>query len=164
MAQIIQPVKISKQSIFLTVVSLCIITGLMLLNVHQGDVIKVYILAGLIVGICGFALWYAPQAIEVDSSSLKIRRALRTKTIPLEQIRSVQPWAPGTEYHKVCASGGWFGYWGWFSSKAVGKFFGYFGESDRCFMVTLADGRHYLLGCADCAPIVDFINNHTSTK
>lgn len=50
---------------------------------------------------------------------------------------------------RICGSGGFFGWYGWFREGDIGKYFAYYGKSSDCFLVTLKDGRKYMLGCTD---------------
>ncbi len=50
------------------------------------------------------------------------------------------------------------GYWGWFSERDLGKYFAYYGKASDCFLVTMKDGRKYMLGCQNPAEMVDAIN------
>ncbi|WP_300877569.1 PH domain-containing protein [uncultured Duncaniella sp.] len=59
---------------------------------------------------------------------------------------------------RICGSGGFMGYWGWFSERDLGKYFAYYGKASDCFLVTMKDGRKYMLGCQNPAEMVDAIN------
>ena len=56
---------------------------------------------------------------------------------------------------RVCGSGGWFGYWGWFHDRELGRYFAYYGKSSDCFLVRLRNGRNYVIGCQNSQTIVD---------
>ncbi len=51
-------------------------------------------------------------------------------------------------------SGGFLGYWGWFAEKGLGRYFAYYGRKSDCFLVTLKDGRKYVLGCREASDLV----------
>ena len=59
---------------------------------------------------------------------------------------------------RICGSGGWFGYYGWFSEPSIGKYFAYYGKASDCFLVTLKDGKKYVLGCESPDEMVEVIN------
>lgn len=61
---------------------------------------------------------------------------------------------------RICGSGGFFGYWGWFKERDLGKYFAYYGKSSDCFLVTLKSGNKYMLGCTEPEEMVDFINKN----
>lgn len=46
------------------------------------------------------------------------------------------------------------GYWGKFREADLGTYFAYYGRASDCFLVTLNDGRRYMLGCADAPAMV----------
>lgn len=56
---------------------------------------------------------------------------------------------------RVCGSGGWFGYWGWFHDRELGRYFAYYGKSSDCFLVRLRNGRSYVIGCQNPQTIID---------
>lgn len=96
-----------------------------------------------------FALWYAPMSLSVDNGYLNIHRSLTIKSIPLLDIESVKPINPTMGAIRTCGSGGFMGYWGWFREGDLGRYFAYYGKASDCFLVTLKDGRKYMLGCRD---------------
>ena len=63
---------------------------------------------------------------------------------------------------RLFGSGGWFGYYGWFSERDLGKYFAYYGKSSDCFLVRLKDGRQYMLGCNDAQEVVKYIEARIS--
>lgn len=107
-----------------------------------------------------FVVIYTPLSISVDSKALRIRRLLLTRTIPMNQIESVARCSPTMGARRVCGSGGFYGYWGWFSERDLGKYFAYYGKASDCFLVTLKNGRRYMLGCEDPQSVADFIKEH----
>lgn len=112
-----------------------------------------------------FSLYYAPLSIEVTDKSIVINRSLSfAKQLPLTDIKDIKPYRPKNAV-RTCGSGGFLGYWGWFASPEIGKYFAYHGKASDCFLVELNDGRKYLLGCKDSAEIVNrvksLINNQS---
>ncbi len=55
---------------------------------------------------------------------------------------------------RIAGSGGFMGYWGWFREGDIGKYFAYYGKASDCFLVTLRNGRRYMLGCNDAPEMV----------
>ena len=100
-----------------------------------------------------------PLSISVDKESLNINRPLKIKSIPLPEITDVRMCAPTMGTIRICGSGGWFGWYGWFSEKDLGKYFAYYGKASDCFLVTLKNGKKYMLGCKDAPEMVKAINN-----
>lgn len=58
---------------------------------------------------------------------------------------------------RICGSGGWFGYYGWFREPTIGKYFAYYGKASDCFLVRLKNGKNYVLGCEDKNEFVGYI-------
>ncbi len=154
-----ESVQISAYSLFITIVSIIIFAGVAYTQFRRNSDIAAYIFCSLLVIACCFSLFYSPMSISVDDNQLNIRRSLRIKSIPLDEISSIKLYQPTMGERRLCASGGWFGYCGWFSNNEIGKYFGYYGKASDCFLVTLKNGKKYLLGCKNPAIIVDFIQS-----
>ncbi len=105
------------------------------------------------------ALWYAPLSIELTDKDLLVNRvASPDKRFPLHSIKSVELHNPKLAI-RVCGSGGFFGFWGRFSERKVGQYFAYFGKESDCFLLTLKNGKKYLLGCENPAQMVEAIQS-----
>lgn len=122
------------------------------------DSFAVCIASGALIVLCLAALLYMPLSISVGEGKLNINRPLRIKSIPLNEILSVELWSPTMAEKRICGSGGWFGYYGWFQEPSIGKYFAYYGKASDCFLATLKDGKKYVLGCEDAREIVEYIN------
>ncbi len=118
----------------------------------------VWTLGGAIVILFLFTLCLMPLSISLDNESLNINRPLKIKSIPFSEIANVKLCAPTMGAKRICGSGGWFGWYGWFSEKDLGKYFAYYGKASDCFLVTLKDGKKYMLGCKDAPEMVNAIN------
>lgn len=117
------------------------------------------ILGIVVVGLFLPPLLYMPISITVDNECLKINRLLLTKSIPVTDIAEVRLCQPTMAARRICGSGGWFGWYGWFYERDLGKYFAYYGKASDCFLVTLKNGRKYMLGCADAPAMVVKINS-----
>ena len=117
----------------------------------------IYLIGACLILLCATALLYMPMSISVDDANLNINRSLRIKSIPLKEIKSVKLCPPTMAEKRICGSGGWFGYWGWFSEQSIGKYFAYYGKASDCFLIELKNGKKYLLGCNDAPEIVKYI-------
>lgn len=115
------------------------------------------ILLGIMVVLGFLALFYSPQYIVVKRGQLEVRRILRTTYIPLENIHSVRTCPPTMAERNVFGSFGFCGHWGWFSEPTIGRYFAYYGKSSDCFLVTLKNGRKYLLGCENSSEMFGVI-------
>lgn len=98
-----------------------------------------------------------PLSISLGNESLNINRPLKIKSIPLSDIAETRLCAPTMGAKRICGSGGWFGWYGWFSERDLGKYFAYYGKASDCFLVTLKDGKKYMLGCKDAPEMVNAI-------
>lgn len=122
------------------------------------DSLAKYIVISALFVLCFTALCYMPLSISIRNGELNINRPLRIKSIPLSSIKSVKLVSPTMAQKRICGSGGWFGYYGWFNEPSIGKYFAYYGKASDCFLVTLKDGKKYLLGCENPKDMVEFIN------
>ncbi|MDE6611673.1 MAG: PH domain-containing protein [Muribaculaceae bacterium] len=111
-----------------------------------------------------FALLYAPLSVSVDANTLNIYTVLRRKRIRIADIASAELCTPTMAEKKILSSGGYFGYWGWFSERDLGKYFAYYGKSSDCFLVRLRNGRQYMLGCDEPGAVVDCIKAQIAVK
>ena len=103
------------------------------------------------------ALCYMPISITLDDKHLRIRRPLKTKNIPVAEISGVRLCAPTMGAKRICGSGGWFGWYGRFKENDLGNYFAYYGKASDCFLVTLKNGKKYMLGCNDAPDMVKAI-------
>lgn len=151
-----QTVKLSTFSIVLSTISLIV---LLVSAYYCRDNWGLYLIGTLIIVLMILTLFYMPMSITCSTDELLIQRSMRIKTIPLSDIQSVKLCPPTMAEHRLCGSGGWFGYWGWFSEPSIGKYFAYYGKSSDCFLVTLKNGKQYMLGCENPSDMVDYINS-----
>lgn len=107
--------------------------------------------------ICVSSLLYVPVSISSDEQKLTISRLLLSKSIPVAEIQSVEPYQPSLTDKKLCGGGACFGFWGWFSNKETGRYFASYGDPAECFLITLKNGRKYVLGCENSAEMAKFV-------
>lgn len=138
-------VKFSAFCIGLTaIVIIAFIVGIIFsLDEIKDAVILFAVFAGMILS----ALFYCPISIEADSDNLKIHRALRTKSIGYNSIVHVDRCYPSAGGLRLCGSGGFMGYWGYFSDIVIGTYFGYYGTHNQCILIRLTDGKQYVISC-----------------
>lgn len=151
-------VRFSAGSQFFTIAFLvfCVsMTALWFINGKTVNAVTLAVAFGLLV-IC--ALCYMPLSVTVTDQALIVRRPLACRTIPIADIESIDLCAPTMGAYRLLGSGGWCGYWGWFREKDLGRYFAYYGKSGDCFLVRLADGSFYMLGCSDPRSVVDEVN------
>ncbi len=159
MKKIQQPVNLSGYSCTISFIISAVLIALFLFNVHKDNVIGTYIFLVTIILMMFTVLLYMPITVKVDEKKLSICRSLRIKNIPLAEIDAIKHLAPTIGERRICGSGGFFGYWGWFSERDTGKYFAYYGKASDCFLITLKNGRKYLIGCKNHDVIVDFITD-----
>lgn len=150
----------STYSIILSLLSIGILIGLLVWQyLRTGEELHTWLLLTIMVILSVLVLFYAPISISINTESLNINRPIRIKSIPLSDIESVTLNSPTMGERRICGSGGFFGYWGWFSQRDLGRYFAYYGKASDCFFVTLKDGRKYMLGCKDAPEMVAAIRS-----
>lgn len=152
-------VKLSTWCIAMTLIGLAVL--LIVLYCADNPVAKWIVVCAFII-LCSTALFFMPLSVSIKDGGVNINRPLKTKSIPLNRIASAKLCPPTMAEKRICGSGGWFGYWGWFSEPSIGKYFAYYGKASDCFLVELKDGKKYMLGCEDAPAMVDFINSKLS--
>ncbi len=157
-----QQVVLSRFSIIVTIASNALLISLMFINNPPA---YIQISLGVIWGITALAsLFYMPLSIYADKNAIYINRSLKIKAIPLMDVLSVKMCQPTMGTIRICGSGGFFGYWGWFKERDLGKYFAYYGRSSDCFLVELKDGHKYMLGCKNAPKMVEYINGYLNKE
>lgn len=154
-----QKVILSNYSLFISISGIAVYGAIMIYEYRQSHDAAACFMALALVVLCGMSLFYTPMSLSVDNESLNINRSFRIKSIPLGEIKSVKLCPPTMAEKRIFGSGGWFGYWGYFSEPSIGKYFAYYGKASDCFLVKLKDGKQYLLGCENPAQMVEYINS-----
>lgn len=158
-------VDLSVYSMIISSLSLAVLAGVLVYSFKQPDnVVAVNVLVAIVAVLCVSTLLYLPLSISSDGDFLQIHRPLRAKRIPVSEIASVRLWQPTMGERRIFGSGGWFGYYGWFSERDLGKYFAYYGKSSDCFLVTLRSGRKYVLGCRNPRQMVDHLRLMTDGR
>lgn len=107
------------------------------------------------------AFYYSPAAVTVDRRNVTIRRLLTPKHIPIGEIKDVCLFQTTMDV-RLCGSGGFFGYYGWFRNREIGKYFAYVGKWKDTFMIELKSGRKYIISCNQPEVIVKGILDNIS--
>lgn len=149
-------VSLSKYSIFLSASILIAF----LVWLHHSDENWVVITIGLMI-LVGLALafYYMPLSVSVNEKELCVNRSLTSTRIPFIDIENIQLTQPTMGERNLGGSFGWFGHWGWFCERDLGKYFAYYGKASDCFLVKLKDGRQYMLGCDNPDKIATYIRS-----
>lgn len=151
-------VELSAYCFIISALSTALICGVFGYALNQPDNIRQVIILGIVViGLLLSSLFYMPISVSVDNNNLEIHRPLKIKSIPLNDISEVKQCPPTMAALRICGSGGYFGWYGWFKERDLGKYFAYYGKSSDCFLVILKNGRKYVLGCKDAPEMVSEI-------
>lgn len=75
----------------------------------------------------------------------------------MSEVENVELFQPTMGAIRICASGGFMGYWGIFREGDIGKYYGFYGKASDCFLVRLKNGNKYVLGCDQPEKMVDYI-------
>ena len=155
-----QRVELSSFSVIITTLGIVIFIGLLLYSIFSDAPVGMVIVLAAAITFIGFAaLFYAPLSISVDNERISVNRCWKSKSIPLSEIASVKFCPPTMAERRLCGSGGWFGYWGWFSEPSIGKYFAYYGKASDCFLVRLKNGSQYILGCENPKDMVAYLSS-----
>lgn len=114
----------------------------------------------LVLFVC--MLFLGVAYIKADSNNIVLGSILRGKKIQMCDIESVELFTPSTGTIRVCASGGFMGYWGIFRDDTIGKYYGFYGKASDCFLIRLKNGSKYVLGCNHPDKMVDYIKSQIS--
>ena len=149
-------VKFSKLSTILTIVSLAVLAVAIYSSYGRDD--KFIVLVVITVGLLLAGMFYCPVSVEATSDRLIIHRMLKPKSFTYGSISSVDRCYPSGGGIRMCGSGGFMGYWGWFSDIIIGTYFGYYGDHDNCILIRLKNGRQYVTSCVDPDEMIESIN------
>lgn len=151
-------VELSTYCIILTILTLGMLIAMMILELKIGNDFISYLAAGALVILCVLALFFTPISISVEDGCLNMNTFIRTKSIPLRDIAAIKLWPPTMAEKRICGSGGWFGYWGWFTEPTTGKYMAYYGKASDCFLVQLKNDKLYMLGCVDPLSMMECVS------
>lgn len=106
-------------------------------------------------------LYYCPVCVEAGADSVKIHRLLsRPRKFRYSDIEAADTCYPSAGGIRLCGSGGFFGYWGYFSDIIIGQYFGYYADRSQCFYIRLKNGRQYVASCENHIAMTAAIENH----
>ena len=119
-------------------------------------------LGAILICMCALALYFSPLSVEVDTETVTVNFPLRHRSFKLNDIASAEDVQPTMGEWRICGSGGFFGYWGWFDNKVLGRYFAYYGRGSECFIIRLRSDQIYMLGCEDHAAVLRWIQSRIS--
>lgn len=153
-----------KLSAYCTTVTLIVTIALIIGIVANWNVgSKFYLLVVISASLFGFGLFYLPTSVEATRDALVIHRLFRSKRIPYGEISSVDRCLPSAGGLRLCGSGGFMGYWGYFNDIIIGSYFGYYGNYSQCILVKLKGGRQYVVSCENPDRMVSYVNEETNS-
>lgn len=148
-----EKVKFSALSLIITAAILILaIVGIVSLLGETSKLIMFCVIMALVVAS---GLYFCPTSVEVGPEDIILHRlASAPKRFAYSDIRSVATCYPSAGGLRLCGSGGFFGYWGYFSDIMIGTYFGYYGSRSHCILLKLKNGRQYILGCTSPASLL----------
>ena len=143
-------VKLSGWSIAMTILTMVFLISICIWQFHKTEnEFYCWLLLGIVAVWSFNTLFYSPMYVDLTEDSINVETLMRVRRFPLDEIVSVKICEPTMSEHRICGSGGYFGYWGWFREPSIGKYFAYYGKASQTFLIRLKSGRQYMLGCSD---------------
>ena len=150
--------KVKFSAFCIGITSIVIIAVIVGIIVSLDNIKDAVILFAVLVGMILSSLFYCPISIEADSDNLKIHRVLKTKSFDYNRIAHLDRCYPSGGGLRLCGSGGFMGYWVYFSDIVIGTYFGYYGTHTQCILIRLTDGKQYVVSCQNPDEMVAEIN------
>lgn len=116
-----------------------------------------FILVAVYAILLAAGLFFGAAYIKASPKEIVMGSLLRGKKILMRDVRSAELFQPTMGAIRICASGGFMGYWGIFREGDIGRYYGFYGRASDCFLVRMANGDKYVLGCKAPAAMVDYI-------
>lgn len=105
--------------------------------------------------------YYCPVSVSIESDSVCLHRLLgKNRNFKFSDIESVDTCYPSAGGIRLCGSGGFFGYWGYFSDIIIGQYFGYYADRSQCFCIKLKNKKQYVLSCKNHFEMVNAIQKN----
>lgn len=104
------------------------------------------------------ALFFGTSYIKADPDYVIMGSILKRRKILTSEIESVELFQPTMGAIRICASGGFLGYWGMFREGDIGRYHAFYGKASDCFLVRMKNGDKYVLGCENPGKMVDYIS------
>lgn len=108
-----------------------------------------------------FALCFTPMDVYADDDEVRIRRPFKSRKIKMSEIESAEPYDVKNASGKKSVSSmpvRTLGTWGKYRDDKIGNYFAYYGKPDQTVLITLKDGRKYVVGGSDAKALADYIN------
>ena len=153
-------VKLSTWSIIMTIATMAFLIGICVWQFSKTEnEFFCWLLLFIVIVWSVCTLFYSPMYIVLTEDSIDVVTLIRVRCIPLDEIASVKICTPTMAEHRICGSGGYFGYFGWFREPSIGKYFAYYGKASQTFLIRLKSGKQYMLGCSDSREMAEALAN-----
>ncbi|MDE6669133.1 MAG: PH domain-containing protein [Muribaculaceae bacterium] len=147
-----------KFSTYCSIITVVVIIALIVGIVTVGDHAERILLSVITVCVIGAGLFYCPVSIEADTDKFIIHRLVKAKHIPYDQISAIDRCFPSAGGLRMCGSGGFMGYWGYFHDIIIGSYFGYYGDRSQCILVRFRSGAQYVVSCKEPDRLLEVCN------
>ena len=121
--------------------------------------ISFYSLLGILLMLIVTGMFYGAVYVKADSRYLVLGSVLRGKKLLMANVQSVELFQPTMGAIRICASGGFMGYWGIFRESDIGRYYGFYGKASDCFLVRMQNGDKYVIGCDRPQEMVGYIKS-----
>lgn len=148
-------VKLSRYSLVLTVIITVVLYICCMVTLQDKPIF--FIILGVFVILLATGMLYSPISIKADADRIVIVSMLKKRSILMQNVESVELFQPTMGAIRICASGGYMGYWGIFREGDIGQYVAYYGKASDCFLVRMKNGDKYVLGCENPDAMVDYI-------
>lgn len=150
-------VKLSTYSSFLTI----FVLGVLFFGCFYtfGKWVPFYVVLGVLILLILAGLFYGPVSVSADDKQVTVHSILRKHIIPIRNIKTVESFQPTMGAYRLCASGGYMGYWGLFREGDVGRYVAYYGKASDCFIIKMKNGDKYVLGCENPNDMLEFVKS-----
>lgn len=146
--------------------AVCVITFLLGYS-RQGEtpLAAWYIAMGLLALVALMGMAFHPRYIELDSDRLILHRTVGTVAMHYDDITAAQIvlLPPGGDV-PLFALRGIFGNIGLFYNRNIGRYRAYMASDSESVLVSLKDGRKYLLGCENPAELIKMLEDKLTRK
>ncbi|MDE5876085.1 MAG: hypothetical protein K2H47_01040 [Muribaculaceae bacterium] len=106
------------------------------------------------------AFFMAPRSIKIEDNTVFVNSTNWFRRLPLAKIEKIERYDEGriaVDSPLLC-SYGFMGYWGRYRSPQFGIYRACYGDRRQCLLVTMYDGRHYVIGCKDLEALLINLN------
>ena len=150
-------IRLSKYALLLTIIVTIVLIVCCILTYKEEPIF--WVILSILIVLLLFGLLYGPTQIIVNGEYLIIKSCLLKRHIRIRNIDSVELFQPTMGAIRICASGGYFGYWGMFREGDIGRYAGYYGRASDCFLIRMKNGDKYVLGCENPEEMVEYIKS-----